>query len=61
MKPILLVAAFLAVTLVVAEPAAATCYSKQYTVDPVRGDTGTVVDEVKVTVGYMHCEPPPPA
>jgi hypothetical protein len=42
-----------------ATPAAAMCYYEEHTIDPVKKDTGTVVDAVKVTYGIFRCEPPP--
>lgn len=59
MKALLLVTLLLAVPLLVAEPAAATCSFEYYTIDPVKKDTGTPVDAVKVTFGIARCEPPP--
>lgn len=60
MKVALVILAALAMTLVVAEPAAATCYIHRHAIDPVARDTGTVVDKVVVYYDHPHCEPPPP-
>lgn len=43
-----------------ATPAAATCvYHEVLRVDPIKGDTGTPLDLVVVSVGYAECHPPP--
>lgn len=60
MKLALAALTLLALTLAVAEPAAATCYVEKHTIDPVRRDTGTPVDMVVITYYTTHCEPIPP-
>lgn len=46
-------------TVALAAPASAMCVYEEHTIDPVKKDTGTVVDDAKVTYGTMRCEPYP--
>lgn len=61
MKTAVLILALLFVGISLAPTAAATCYVHQHEIDPVRRDTGTVVDRVVVSYDHVHCEGPPPA
>lgn len=62
MKTTLLALTLLAVVgFGLATPAAATCmYHEILYVDPVKQDTGTAVDDVVISVGWVECHPPPP-
>lgn len=60
MKTLVLVVAALALTVLIPEPAAATCYIHRHEVDPVKQETGTVVDRVVVYYDHAHCDPIPP-
>lgn len=61
MKTAILVLALLAAGVGLVDTAQATCYVHEHTVDPVKKDTGTVVDAVAVSYDHVHCEGPPPA
>ena len=63
MKTTLVLLALVALSLGLADGAAATCmYHEILRVDPVKGDTGDpTVDSLQVSVGYTTCYPPPPA
>lgn len=61
MKTALLILAALALTLAVAEPAAATCvYHEIIGIDPIKRETGdATLDGLYVSVGTYQCHPPP--
>ena len=63
MKTTLLILALVALSLGIADGAAATCmYHEVVGVDPIKRDTGDpTLDSVYVSVGYTTCHPPPPA
>ncbi len=61
MKTALLALALVALTLGIADSAAATCVMHEVlVVDPIKGDTGDpTLDSVVIRVAYAECHPPP--
>jgi hypothetical protein len=60
MKTVILSLALLAALTGLADTAQATCYVHHHEIDPVKKETGTVVDAVAVSYDHIHCEGPPP-
>ncbi len=60
MKTVLIALALLAVGVGLADTAAATCYNHEHVIlDPTPRDTGTDLDDVRVSYYHLHCGPPP--